>query len=76
MIATIIISFITSWILSYGITFAYFQDEWPEIKDKYYYRDMTFSIFFCYILAIILNIFGILLVYFLSKRAKHGLKFW
>jgi len=32
-------------VLAYGLSFAYFQRNWPSIAEQEYYSDMLFSIF-------------------------------
>ena len=65
---------ITIWvicgILAYGISFAHWQREYPTLAESSYREDMGFSI-----LWIPLGPLGLIITYFLSGFAEHGLKF-
>lgn len=68
-----IIFAITCGFLSYGMLFAYNQNEWPTIAKIMYREDMGFSMIFG-ILAVLLP-FALVIAFLMSGFAKHGLKF-
>ena len=70
MAKLIIVIWIICGILTYGITFGYFQGGWPEISEKGYRQDMSFSVFFG-----LLGPIGLIISFFISGFAEYGLKF-
>jgi hypothetical protein len=66
--------FIVSWfacgVLSYGITLAYFQRNWPTMARKHYSSDVRLAICMG-----IIGPMGAVFAYCRSHRAKHGLQF-
>lgn len=65
-----IISWVACGVLSYGITLAYLQRNWPTLADQMYNEDVAFS---CMMAA--LGPTSLLICYFKGDRAKHGLQF-
>ena len=59
-------------LLSAGITFAYFQDEYPSIAKRDYKKDC----FFAYLIGLIGGPCGLLVGIFFTKFAKHGIRFF
>ena len=60
-------------VISYSISFAYFQKEFNDIAEEHYYEDMKECLF--------LSIFGPIslfsvLIHVNKKVFKYGLKFW
>ena len=71
MIATIIIvGYIISAILTYGITFAHFQGEFPTLAEKNKKSDMGVACCFA-----LLGPIGLITSFLSSDFAQHGLKF-
>lgn len=57
-------------ILSYGITFGYFQNKYPRMAEKRWVEDFRFAVFFG-----ILGPIGLSVSFPLSGFVKYGLKF-
>lgn len=73
MITTLIIlGYIISVILSYGILFAHFQREHPILAVKEKRNDMEVSL----LIALIGGPIALFTSFLLSGFAKHGLKFY
>lgn len=71
MIATIIIvGYIISAILTYGIIFGHFQGKFPTLAEKDKRTDMGFA---CWVA--LWGPIGLIIGFLLSGFAQHGLKF-
>ena len=57
-------------VLTYGITFSYFQGEFPELSKEYRMADIVFAIGYA-----MLGPIGLFLSFIMSGKAKYGLKF-
>ena len=70
----ILISFIVIWIISgiltYGISLAYMQREYPSIAEEMYLEDVVFAMFFS-----ILGPMSLLISFILSNYGKYGLMY-
>jgi hypothetical protein len=66
----IILGYVALGVYVYGITFAYFQREYPTIAGLDYSSDRRRGI--CFGLVAPISVF---VVYRMSHNAKHGLKF-
>ena len=70
VILLVLIIWLICGILTYGITFAYMQEEYPLVAEIGYEADRNFAI-----LLGICGPIGLLVSFFRSGFAKHGLKF-
>lgn len=71
-LVALIISAVTA-VLSYAITFANFQREYPDSAEDCRNRDRGFAIFMGFMTFI--YPFGVIATYLQSGFARHGLKF-
>jgi hypothetical protein len=67
----IIIGWFACSFITYGFSFAHYQNKWPEVKDVDYKRDMNF----CFLISLMgpVSLMG----YFLGARSegfKYGFK--
>jgi hypothetical protein len=70
MNVAIIIAWAICSVISYGITLAYFQRNWPSHADEGYWQDVGFALFF--------SLFGpaaLIVALFKSGLAMHGLQY-
>ena len=58
-------------IISYGISFSYWQGEFPTIAKDDYYRDLRFSLFY----GLVFGPFGAI-GHVLQHGIHCGMKFW
>ena len=69
-IIVVLIIWVFFGVLGYAVTFAYFQHEWPD-SAKTDYREQMGSAAFIGLFGPI----GLIIVFFATGFAKHGLKF-
>ena len=67
---TFIVFWIICGVLAYGITFGHFHRNHPSIAEKNYRQNMSFSVGIGLIGPI-----GLIVIFFHSGFAEHGLKF-
>jgi hypothetical protein len=70
MISISILFWLACSALTYAMNFADFQKSFPLIAEKYYRQDMAHSVAF----GLILGPIGLIVVFFTSGFAEHGLK--
>lgn len=66
-----IVGWIVCGVLTYGITFAYFQKKYPIIARESYREDMGIAVFYG-----LLGPIGLFVILVSSGFAKYGLKFY
>lgn len=74
MFFIILIPLLLQAILIFGMLFAYAQREFYIIAEEHYVGDFLAATFFAVVTAL-LPVLGLVLIYFLTRGAKHGLKF-
>ncbi len=67
LIAAGVVGHLMCSVLAYGITFAYFQGEFPELAEKQRLIDRIFSV-----VVAVFGPIGLLTTYIWSDFAKHG----
>lgn len=70
-----LLSAVATWFIAAGWDFAYYQREWPTLAEKHRERDATEAICASLALAIVLPVFGLIMVHNLTNFARHGWKF-
>ena len=67
----IIVLWLISGIIGYGLTFAAFQRKWLDLADAWYYNDMLMAS-----ISLVAGPIGILAMMVTFRTFKYGFKFW
>jgi len=71
MIAILLVLYFLAALLTFGISLAYWQRQWPTLA----YDDRSDDVQASAVLAVLAPV-SLPIVYVMSGRAKHGLLFW
>lgn len=70
MIYLILLLYLVGAVLSYGLTFAYFEREYPELTDEDYSKTRGLAFFFG-----LASWLGVAVALYKGDWGKHGLKY-